>query len=341
MQQSKKDYAVNGEFDLITHYFKTTSRSKRRDVVVSIGDDCALTTLEAGMSIATTTDTLVEDTHFLSTISPEDLAYKAVAVNLSDLAAMGAQPAWISLALTLPYIDNRWLKAFSESLFTILEQYNVELIGGDTTSGKLSLTLTAQGIVDPKLALRRSGAQIGDDIYVTGNLGDSRAGLELLILKDKTVGDTLFSADQSYLITRHLRPTPRVEVGLELLGLANSALDISDGLMADLKHILSSSKVDAQLNLESIPLSNPLKNIFPLEKAYQFALTGGEDYELCFTAPAKNASLLKDKFKKSGIPLAKIGVITAQNEQESTITVTTANNKPFVVSHEYGFDHFK
>lgn len=111
--------------------------------------------------------------------------------------------------------------------------------------------------------------------------------------------------------------------------------------MADLKHILSSSKVDAQLNLESIPLSNPLKNIFPLEKAYQFALTGGEDYELCFTAPAKNASLLKDKFKKSGIPLAKIGVITAQNEQESTITVTTANNKPFVVSHEYGFDHFK
>lgn len=253
-----------GEFDIIDRYFNASQRPPRKDVLLSIGDDCAVTSLKPNQQLAITTDTLVCGTHFLPTISPADLAYKSVAVNLSDLASMGAEPAWISLALTLPEIDHDWLAEFSEHFFDILDHYNVDLIGGDTTKGHLSLTLTAQGIVPQDKGLFRHNAKVGDWIYISGTLGDSAAGLQLL-LKQKT--DNLnWNKDESYLIQRHLRPTPRVLLGLTIASIANAAIDVSDGLLSDLGHILKRSNCGAALNLDDLPLSEPLLNCYSKKK---------------------------------------------------------------------------
>ena len=198
-----------GEFDLIKRYF--SRKSLQNDVVLSVGDDCAITSISTGYQLAITTDTLVEGTHFLPSISPADLAYKSVAVNLSDLAAMGATPTWMSLALTLSEIKEAWLAEFSQSLFAILDRYGVSLIGGDTTKGPLSITLTAQGFLPENQGLFRHQAKVGDWIFVSGFLGDSAAGLDLLLKNRKIENES-----DRYLIQRHLRPTPRVERGLAL-----------------------------------------------------------------------------------------------------------------------------
>lgn len=215
-----------GEFDLIKRYF--LRKSLQNDVILSVGDDCAITSIPTGYQLAITTDTLVEGTHFLPSISPADLAYKSVAVNLSDLAAMGATPAWVSLALTLPEIKEEWLAEFSQSLFAILDRYGVSLIGGDTTKGSLSITFTAQGFLPENQGLFRHQAKVGDWIFVSGFLGDSAAGLDLLLKNRKIENES-----DRYLIQRHLRPTPRVELGLALRSFSCCALDISDGLLAD------------------------------------------------------------------------------------------------------------
>lgn len=333
----------NGEFDIIQRYFIGSKRPQRKDVIVSIGDDCAITEHYQNQRIAITTDTMVENVHFLSSINPSDLAYKAVATNLSDLAAMGATPAWFSLAITLPYVDEKWLNEFSQSLFDVLDHYNVSLIGGDTTKGPVyTITITAQGIVPKGKALCRHSAQDGDWIYVSGTLGDSAAGLELLL---KNTGETHSKSHQSavdsaqeYLIQRHLRPTPRVLLGLELASaeLANAAIDISDGFIADLGHILQRSQCGAVIDLDKLPLSEQLIKTVGIERAEQFALTGGEDYELCFTVPDRNLEKLERALTHIGVNYSCVGQI--RNKKRISFQ---RSGKTVEIGSLLGFDHFK
>lgn len=324
-----------GEFDIIERYFNASQRPARRDVVLAIGDDCAVTSLKPNQQLAITTDTLVCGTHFLPTISPADLAYKSVAVNLSDLASMGAEPAWISLALTLPEIDHDWLAEFSEHFFDILDHYNVDLIGGDTTKGHLSLTLTAQGIVPQDKGLFRHNAKVGDWIYVSGTLGDSAAGLQLLL--NQQTDNISWNKDESYLIQRHLRPTPRVLLGLTIASIANAAIDISDGLLSDLGHILKRSNCGAAVNLDDLPFSEPLLNCYSREEAEHFALSGGEDYELCFTVPNDNKHKLEKALANIGVNYTCIGQIRSVKEGLTLVR----HNEVVTLPEQAGFDHFK
>jgi thiamine-monophosphate kinase len=293
-----------GEFDLIARYFDRFKRL-RRDVQLGIGDDCALLTVAERQLLAISTDTLVAGVHFLPDINPADLGYKALAVNLSDLAAMGADPAWISLAITLPEVNEAWLKAFSDSLFDQLNYYGMQLIGGDTTRGPLSMTLTINGLIPAGRALTRSGARIGDWIYVTGTLGDSAAGLA--ILQDRLQVED--STDRNYLLTRHLRPQPRILQGQALRDLASSAIDISDGLMSDLQHVLKASQCGARIELDELPLSQALTANTDADQALRWALTGGEDYELCFTVPEINQGALEVALSYLGVDYTCIGQI--------------------------------
>lgn len=324
-----------GEFDIIERYFNASQRPPRKDVLLSIGDDCAVTSLKPNQQLAITTDTLVSGTHFLPTISPADLAYKSVAANLSDLASMGAEPAWISLALTLPEINHEWLAEFSKHFFEILDHYNVDLIGGDTTRGHLSLTITAQGIVPKDKGLFRHNAKIGDWIYVSGTLGDSAGGLQLLL--NQHTKSVNWNKDQNYLIQRHLRPTPRVLLGLNIATIANAAIDISDGLLSDLEHILKRSKCGAVLNLEELPLSDALLNCYSRSEAEHFALAGGEDYEICFTVPNNNKQKLEKALVNIGVKYTCIGQIRSAKEGLTLLH----NNIPIILPSQLGYDHFK
>ncbi|MEE9346000.1 MAG: thiamine-phosphate kinase [Methylococcales bacterium] len=268
------------EFNLIDRYF--TRVVQQKSVVLGIGDDCALLSLEAGMQLAVTVDTLVENVHFFADSAPETLGYKALAVSLSDLAAIGAEPRYATLALTLPEADEVWLQRFSDGFFEIADQYHVDLIGGDTTRGSLSMTIQAQGIVPQDQALLRSAAQDGDLIYVTGTIGD--AGLAL----KSYLGDLQCSDDE--ILNRLHKPEPRVEAGIALRQVANACIDVSDGLGADLSHILQASQVGAVIDLTELPLSQPVRDYQQQSNQPGFALTAGDDYELCFTVSASRAN---------------------------------------------------
>ena len=318
-----------GEFDLIKRYF--LRKSLQNDVILSVGDDCAITSIPRGYQLAITTDTLVEGTHFLPSISPTDLAYKSVAVNLSDLAAMGATPAWVSLALTLPEIKEEWLAEFSQSLFAILDRYGVSLIGGDTTKGPLSITLTAQGFLPENQGLFRHQAKVGDWIFVSGFLGDSAAGLDLLLQNRKIENES-----DRYFIQRHLHPTPRVELGLALRSFSCCALDISDGLLADLEHILERSQVGAEIYLENLPLSRHLCIQYEQTQAEKFALTGGEDYELCFTVSEEKREEMEQVLRLQGIKVTCIGKILPQTSGLNLLK----NGEKVALPEHCGFDHF-
>ena len=318
-----------GEFDLIKRYF--SRKSLQNDVILSVGDDCAITSIPTGYQLAITTDTLVEGTHFLPSISPTDLAYKSVAVNLSDLAAMGATPAWVSLALTLPEIKEEWLAEFSQSLFAILDRYGVSLIGGDTTKGPLSITLTAQGFLPENQGLFRHQAKVGDWIFVSGFLGDSAAGLDLLLQNRKIENES-----DRYFIQRHLRPTPRVELGLALRSFSCCALDISDGLLADLEHILERSQVGAEIYLENLPISRHLCIQYEQTQAEKFALTGGEDYELCFTVSEEKREEMEQVLRSQGIKVTCIGKILPQTSGLNLLK----NGEKVALPEHCGFDHF-
>jgi len=293
------------EFQLIEHYFRNKGL-KRRDVELSIGDDCALVNPADNKSLAISCDTLVENVHFLADIPAHALGYKSLAVNLSDLAAMGAEPAWFTLALTLPDVDQPWLAHFSEGLFEIAEYYGIALIGGDTTRGPRSISITINGQVPKGTALTRDGAKIGDWVYVTGTLGDSALGLDIL-RGVKTVN----TEDKEYLINRHYYPTPRVLAGQALRTLATSAIDLSDGLMSDIGHILTASKVGAVIDVNQIPLSNSIKANLSHEDALSYALTGGEDYELLFTVPESQRGAIDTALIHAGVKFVKIGQISA------------------------------
>lgn len=319
-----------GEFSLIARYFDRV-KSMRLDVETGIGDDCALLNIPEKKTLAISTDTLVAGNHFLPDIDPADLAYKALAVNLSDLAAMGAEPAWLTLALTLPEADKAWLAAFSDSLFMQLNYYDMQLIGGDTTRGPLSMTLGIHGFVPPGRALKRSGAKPGDWIYVTGTPGDSAAGLA--ILQDRLVVES--AADADYLLARHLRPMPRVLQGQALRDLASSAIDLSDGLISDLGHILKASGCGARIDLDAMPLSDALLRHAEREQALRWALSGGEDYELCFTVPELNRGALDVAIGQLGARFTCIGQISAEADGLQLMQ----SGKPVQLDLQ-GYDHF-
>ncbi|MCE9890149.1 thiamine-phosphate kinase [Kluyvera intermedia] len=319
-----------GEFSLIARYFDRV-RNARLDVETGIGDDCALLNIPEKQTLAISTDTLVVGNHFLPDIDPADLAYKALAVNVSDLAAMGADPAWLTLALTLPSVDEEWLAAFSDSLFEQLNYYDMQLIGGDTTKGPLAMTLSIHGYVPVGRALKRSGAKPGDWIYVTGTPGDSAAGLALLLNQLKIDAPE----DAAYLRQRHLRPTPRVLQGQALRDLASSAIDLSDGLISDLGHILKASGVGARIELDMLPYSGAMMRHVTPEQACRYALSGGEDYELCFTVPELNRGALEVALGQLGTAFTCIGQISADVEGLNF----TQDGKAVTLDWK-GYDHF-
>lgn len=321
---------MSGEFNLIEKYFVGRQMS-RSDVLLAAGDDCALVTVPQGLSVAISTDTLVSGTHFLPSADPALVAHKALASNISDLAAMGATPAWVSFALTMPEADEAWLAPFCEAFFQLADYFGIQLIGGDTTKGPLSLTLTVQGLVDPVKALRRDGAQVGDWLYVTGNLGDSKAGLDVILHPEQ--GSKPFASE---LEKRHYLTTPRVLVGQALLGLASSAIDLSDGLISDIKHILQRSAVGASIDVASLPVSPELTQFTgDAELALQYALTSGEEYELCFTVPEQNKGSIDSALAHCGAKITCIGQIRPQGVFE-----LHNNGKPIDWSLS-GYDHFK
>lgn len=285
------------EFALIERYLQSLSASAE-GVALGIGDDCALLAMPAGQQLALSVDTLVEGVHFPPAIAPADLARRALNACVSDLAAMGAEPRWLTLALTLPEADEAWIAPFAAALGQELNQFGMALVGGDTTRGPRSLTLQVHGWVPEALALCRHGARPGDGVYVTGTLGDAMAGLDQL---QQPTPDP-------YLLDRFLHPTARVPAGLALRGQATAAVDISDGLAADLGHILTRSGVGATLWLDRLPLSEPMRRNYTAEQAIRFALSGGEDFELCFTLPAALETTLGDL----GVTFTRVGTIDAE-----------------------------
>jgi len=314
------------EFDLIRRYFTRATPGAE----LGVGDDAALLRVTPGMELAESSDMLVAGTHFLPDADPCLLGHKALAVNLSDLAAMAAQPRWALLSLALPQADEAWLQQFSAGFFALAERYGVELVGGDTTRGPLNLCVTVMGEVPQGAALRRSGAQAGDDIWVSGVLGD--AALALAQLKGEV---QLPENDFAACAQRLHRPEPRVELGLALRGIANSAIDVSDGLLADLGHILESSGSGAELNFDALPVSAALQSCLLQPLGRHCALAGGDDYELCFTAPLARREAIQQISRKLDLPLARIGTIVSG----SGCTVHTEDGRAITLG-ESGYDHF-
>jgi len=311
------------EFDLIRRHFTRATPG----AVLGVGDDAALLQPAAGMVLAVSTDMLVSGTHFFPDADPVLLGHKTLAVNLSDLAAMGATPRWATLALSLPAADEVWLEKFSAGFFALAQQHGVDLVGGDTTRGPLNLCVTIFGEVPPQQALRRSGAQVGDDIWVSGMLGD--AALALLHLQGRI---TLDEADFAACVSRLHRPQPRVGLGLALRGIANSAIDVSDGLLADLGHILECSNVGAEIAFEALPVSQVLRSC----SQQKLALSGGDDYELCFTVSATQREEIERLAVQLGLPLTRIGKIVAGRG----CIVQDASGNPLNIETE-GYDHFR
>ena len=318
-----------GEFDLIARYF---TRPARR-AVLGVGDDCALWQPQTGMQWAISTDLLVEGRHFLSTVSPQRLGHKALAVNLSDLAACGAKPLAFTLSLALPRIDEAWLKGFSAGMLALADLHQCELIGGDTTHGPLTIGITVFGEVPPGDALLRSGAQAGDDIYISGSVGDARLALEVFRGNLSVSGADFESARQ-----RLEQPEPRVSLGMALRGIANACIDVSDGLAGDLGHILKASHTGAVLTTDwiqdSAAISTALQAL-PFARRLEMALAGGDDYELLFTAPPDQADAVQEAANDSDVSITCIGRIT----NGSGLQVLDAHGVP--MSRRFSsFDHF-
>jgi thiamine-monophosphate kinase len=320
---------ATGEFNLINKYF--LSPSNRKDVLLGIGDDCAIVSVPEDKQLAITTDTLVDGVHFPSDTLPEDIACKAIAVNLSDLAAMGAEPAWLTLALSLPRVDESWIKSFSDSFRTTAEKYHVQLIGGDTTQGPLSMTVQAMGFVEPDNIMRRDGARPGDVIYVSGTLGDAAVGLKIL-----QTGQAI-DANKDWLVNRLNRPQARVELGLKASAYCKCAIDISDGLAADLGHVLEASNCGATVNIDSIPLSHQLVgySINRNEVDWEMVLSGGDDYELCLVVNPENENELMQTASEISLPLTRVGVI----EEHNSLNIVDNTGAKYLLDRG-GYEHF-
>lgn len=319
---------VMGEFDLIRTYFTRPAQQ----AVLGVGDDCALLAMAPGMQLATSTDMLVEGRHFVSTVSPRRLGHKALAVNLSDLAACGARPLAFTLALSLPAIEAGFLSGFSEGLLSLAQAHGCELIGGDTTRGPLNLCITVFGEVPAGQALLRSQGQAGDDLYVSGCLGDARLALEVLRANLSLSGEGFEHARRAL-----EEPTPRVALGLALRGLAHCAIDLSDGLLGDLRHLLLASSLEAHIDVDALPRSELMAQQ-TTHWQRQCTLAGGDDYELLFSASPDAAAQVQVAAQATGVKLTRIGRLH-HGPQVGAVHLHDAKGRPVVGSWS-GFDHF-
>ncbi|MFN0039421.1 MAG: thiamine-phosphate kinase [Burkholderiales bacterium] len=312
------------EFELIRKYFTRPTRN----AVLGVGDDAAVLAVRPGFQLAASTDMMVEGTHFFPEVDPHALGHKALAVNLSDMAAMGAIPKWALLSIALPNVDDGWLAKFSRGFFTLAERLEVELVGGDTTRGPLNLCVQIMGEVEAGLALRRDAARIGDDVWVSGQLGEAAlavAHLQSRILLPDAI------ADRCRL--RLDRPEPRVALGRALIGCAHAAVDISDGLLADLGHICERSGVGAVIDFDALPCSPDIWPLRDQEEVARALLAGGDDYELCFTAPENGREKITKLAVREGLALTRVGFI----EEGTEVTVRGRT----LAGKEKGFDHFR
>ena len=325
-----------GEFELIRAYFERSAGPRR--ALLGIGDDCALIRPETGQSLAISTDMLVEGRHFFADVDPAALGHKALAVNLSDLAAMGARPLGFTLAMALPQADERWLTAFSGGLFALADAHDCELIGGDTTRGPLNLCITVFGEVPPDAALRRDGARSGDDLWVSGTLGAPAWAVACRLQPE------LFpmpGADDPGARLRLERPQPRVALGLALRSIASAAIDLSDGLVGDLGHVLSRSAaaraapLGALIDWPRVPVDTALDHL-PASQRIALALCGGDDYELLFCAPASARPALVVLSRSLGLTLTRIGTVTGQ----PGVQLLDAHGDR-IDFHAAAFDHFR
>ena len=311
-----------GEFDLIARIRARVAT--RADVVLGIGDDAALLAPPPGRQLVVTADTLNDGVHFPRGTSPADVGWKALAVNLSDLASMGAEPAWCTLSLSLPQSDPAWIEGFLDGFLDLAEQHGIALVGGDTTRGPLSIAVTAMGLVEPGRALRRDGARVGDEVWVTGTLGDAAGGLALL---DREAVPALRA--------RLDRPTPRVAAGRALAGIATACVDVSDGLLADLGHVCARSHVAARIDVDALPASAALLEAIGEADRIALQAGGGDDYELCFTAPADAGADIGAVSAQLGLRFTRIGRIVAGEG----VHPVDAKSQPWS-SPRRGYDHF-
>lgn len=321
------------EFDLIARYFAPATRAPAR-VPLGIGDDCALMQVGPGMQLAVSTDMLVEGRHFFPASDPLQLGHKSLAVNLSDLAAMGARPLAFTLALALPQSDPAWLAPFSRGLLALADRHDCPLIGGDTTRGPLTICITVFGEVTPGAALRRDGACAGDDIWISGTLGDARLALGALRAEPQLDPALLDQVQMEQANARLHAPTPRIALGLALRGVAHAAIDVSDGLIGDLGHILARSHCGATLDVDALPCGSALAAM-ELGLRRRFALAGGDDYELCFTAPAGRRAQVLAAAQTSNTPVCRIGRI----EERMGLRLIDSNGQPVLLDLS-SFDHF-
>jgi thiamine-monophosphate kinase len=314
------------EFDLIARHFTRATPG----AVLGVGDDCALLAPTPGMQLAVSSDMLLEGSHFSPQDSPAGIGHKSLAVNLSDLAAMGATPRWATLSIALPEANDAWLTAFARGFFRMADQHGIELVGGDTTRGALTIGITVIGEVPPGQALRRDGAQPGDDVWASGTIGS--AALALAYRQGRLFMEQV---DAARVLPALYLPTPRVELGIALRGVASSAIDISDGLLADLGHILERSQVGARLEFAALP-TLPAAQAYLHEKvARDCVLAGGDDYELCFTAPAERRDAVAAAAQSAGVAVTRIGRIAA----EPGLSVVGPDGQQVQID-KAGYDHF-
>ena len=318
------------EFELIRRYFAELT-PPREDIALGIGDDAALLKPPRGQEVVVTTDTLIAGVHFPDDTDPQAVGWKALAVNLSDLAAMGAEPRWFTLALTLRMADPEWLAGFAAGLGALAREAGVGLVGGDTTQGPLSITITAMGTVPAGKAIRRSGAKVGDSICVTGTLGDAALALRLGQGEAGGRGEAN-SADLESLRVRLNRPAPRVAVGAALRGLAHAAIDLSDGLAGDLGHILVTSGVGAEIRADKLPMSPAFKALSEPEARVELQVSGGDDYELCVCLAPADVATLRTRLD---VPLTEIGRIV----RGKSLAILDAKGKKMAIE-PFGYRHF-
>jgi len=324
---------VPSEFELIRRYFVRAEHDAPgpgRGASV-IGDDCAILAAPTGLALAVTTDTLAEGTHFLPGTDPRRLGHKSLAVNLSDLAAMGADPRWFLLAITLPDADESWLGAFAAGMFALADAHRIELVGGDTTRGPRTITITAIGTLPPGYALRRDAAVAGEDLWLSGATGEAALGLAHL-----RGSVQLPAADAAQCVLRLEAPEPRVVLGRKLRGIAAAAIDVSDGLLADVGHIAEQSKVGAEVDYEALPQAAALAACSDRKLADECLLGGGDDYELAFTAPAAKREEVEAAGRTAGVAVTRIGRIVAGAPEVRVLK----GGKPIAPSRR-GFDHFR
>jgi thiamine-monophosphate kinase len=314
------------EFDLIRRHFTRPAKS----AALGVGDDCALVQAPTGLALAITTDMLCEGTHFLADADPRLLGHKTLAVNLSDLAAMGADPRWCTLAVSLPEADDAWLAAFAAGFFVLADRHAIELIGGDTTRGPRTLCVTAFGTLPKGYALRRDGAQAGDDLWLSGATGEAALGLAHL-----QRGVALAGAHRDACLARLHAPEPRVALGRRLRGVATAAIDISDGLAADIGHICERSRLAAEIDAAAVPRAPALAAIDE-RTAWSCMLGGGDDYELAFTAPPDARDAVQRAAETAGVTVTRIGTMSAG----TGVTVRGADGAPMSIG-EPGYDHFR